>query len=386
MLKIVWGQVWIVLIVLIVLTMSCGQQSSSDSEESFTGPSIAGSSYSGAYFTAISKDSTNDTAYLFWYDFASGQISRVSSQSGRDPVVFASTSGKRITFLTRSQLNYQTFQIESGAATSGKSGTLSGPTAGDPTAWYDSSSSEMILASSHEGSVRVFDPSTNYLGSKISAAALDLSDIGGLFAPVHLNSYGSSSWVFTSAVNVNAATPTAAGYGHAVSMQKGDSWSFSKNKTLTVSHPVFSYSISSGVIRTVGLCRTSFGSSCKQGVSDVNATSGAVTKLSDLSGLNYEYFSSIVSGSDESYVYAHVKSKADSTYKIIKINLTSGTAEEVVSLADDSLYLLYYDASSQRLFVGNVDSGEGVLEVYKSAALEGRVKLKLIPRQMTVYK
>lgn len=369
-----------------IFLQSCGQSNSSDDAETFSGPSIAGSSYSGAYFTTVPKDSSNETASLYWYDFASGKVSRISSQSGRDPVAIATNSGKKLHFLTRSQLNYQSYDVSSGSATDGKSGTLTGLTSGDPTGWYESSTTELVLANSHDQSIRVFDPTTNYLGSKLSTTNVDLSDIGGLVAPTNVNAVSSNVWVFTSSVNVNSSAPTAAGYGHALSLQKADSWTISKNKTLTISHPVFSYALSSGSLRVTGLCKSSYGTSCKQGSVDVNATTGAVSRVTDLASLNYEYFATITSAGDESTVYAHVKSKADSTHKIIKINLTKGTAEEVVSLADDSLYLMYYDSSSQRLLVGNQDGGDGVLEVYKSSSLEGRIKLKAIPRSLTVIK
>src|SRR5690606_1064018 len=120
----------------------------------------------------------------------------------------------------------------------------------------------------------------------------------------------------------------------------------------------------------VGLCAPST-EACTAGADRLDPATGAVTKLAALDDIGYVFWNQIVAGSDGATVYAHVKSAAQDSYHVIKLNVETGTVITALhQFPDERRYGIASDPSSRSLFIGGQDEFKGHISVYRDDVLQ----------------
>ncbi|MCX6115942.1 MAG: hypothetical protein NT027_00220, partial [Proteobacteria bacterium] len=347
-------------IICIALILSrCGAKNTTNQEVPLTAPVIGESTYTGCFINMVSSATSSTDISVYWYNFSNGAISRISTASGKDPVTLWSTSKNSATVITRSSSEFRTFKFSSLESAEIKSGTLSGPKAGDPSASYEIGEDGFLIANLRERSLRTFDSTSGYLSTALDLSSLTFGSSNSFFAPVQfISSKSDEVWSLSTSLDLAAVTAVTSGSGRAYKFAKASSkWTtvntFPTGVSIYPSHPTFANSMGSSTARIFGLCGDSFGANCKAGTTDLNTDSGSTSSNIDFANYDYAYYSSIVAGPTNDYVYAHVYHKSAAKYKIVKINILTKVAKEIYQLPDNSLYLLNYDKSSDRLFIGS---------------------------------
>lgn len=370
-----------------LLTYSCGNKATDASDGSIRGPILTNSKNSGAFITMVASDQAISTNALYYYDFGTGAISQVATSDGRDPVALWDATTKSVSYIVRSTKSFRIIKLENGSPTDAKSGTLNDLQAGDPTAWSSTESGSFLFANIHDRSIRSFEASSGYLSSAADVSAVDVSSTGTAFTPVSVARIASKAWAASSGVDFSGTVPTAKGPAGLVTLTKAtgaDSWTASSQVagTLTASYPVYAAQTADGTaLRFFGLCKSSFGASCRAGADEVVAASGVRTSLSMISSSSYEYFAGTVAGANDDLVYAHVTKTATQENIVVQINLKTGSFTEIYTFQSAGLGLLAYDKNADRLLVGDKENSLGVLKVFKANELEASVVTRDIPWQ-----
>ncbi|MCX6124253.1 MAG: hypothetical protein NTV34_05820 [Proteobacteria bacterium] len=371
---------------------SCGNTGKPISDGSIRGPVITGSKNSGAYITMVATDASISSSALYYYDFSSGAISRVSSAEGRDPIVIWSPSIKSVVLIVRSTKTFRTMKIQEGNPVDLKSGTLSELDTGDPSQWLEIDGGSYLLANSRERTLQTFDASLGYLSTPLNVASLSLPALAPAFNPTLVAGSSSTAWVTSGGVDFSGVTPESKSAATLVKLNRAsDAWSLVdlnpndvgvQGLPLTASNPAYAQVNSDGTsVRVFGLCKEGYGSACKAGADEINTKTGTKTELSGFANSGYEHYSWVIAGASDDIVYAHVtKTKLQRTM-IIRANLKTGEIKEIYTFPETTLSLLMYDKDADRLFIGEKLNHAGFLSVFQSESLESKFSTNDLPWQ-----
>jgi len=400
-------------VVLALFLASCGGSSNHSSTPSpIQGIAIANSAYAGAVIAARAADANYPGSSVYFYEFATGQVTEMLATESRDPGVFI--AGQKALIFHRGN-SVPTLQILDPFGSTAPTSPLPLDTMaeGDPWDLVDisaggtsttsstaSKDSVLLVAAPKAGKLITLtlpDSTEDQIKATPVADAFELPQ-GTSFRPTGLLRDRSKVWVIHQGLNVSENSAIANGTqaiyaldvtdpfapigtapgSSALSHRRGSA----PGLAVTGSAVKHFSNKKSGSPLLVSLCQDEMGAQCHSGIDRLNPTAGNITSLTTTTPLQsdaYGFFNSVIDGESGQIVYVQANKKDTGTKMLIRVDVSTGGISEVMAYPDERLYGAVMDDSTQTLLVGNFADLSGEMKLYKNSNTVGSFALPAVP-------